>query len=105
MMDPKAFDDLAKLLVDAVPPSLRQFQTDMEKNARVGLQAALSKLDVVTREEFAVQQAVLERTRAKVDALERQLAELDPKLAHRRRKEKPGTTEEKAAGTDHDDAP
>ena len=40
------------------------------------LQAGLGKLDLVTREEFDVQRAVLLRTREKLDALEQRLAEL-----------------------------
>lgn len=91
MIDPKTFDDLAKLFTEAVPPGLRQFQTDMEKNARAALQAALGQLDVVPREEFEVQRSVLERTRAKVDALEKQVADLESRLGKRRKgTEKPG---------------
>lgn len=86
MIDPKAFDDLAKRFAEAVPPSFRQFQTEMEKNAHAALQAAFAKLDLVTREEFEVQQAVLARTRAKLEELEKQVADLELKVAGGKRR-------------------
>ena len=70
MIDPKIFDDLAKRFTEALPSSFRQFQTDMEKNIHAALQATFNKLDLVTREEFEVQQGVLARTRAKLEELE-----------------------------------
>ena len=76
MLDPKALDDLARKLADSLPPGLRQMQTDFEKNFRATLSSVFSKMDLVTREEFDVQQAVLLRTRARLEALERQVAEL-----------------------------
>jgi ubiquinone biosynthesis accessory factor UbiK len=81
MIDPKAFDDLAKRFTEALPPSFRQFQTDMEKNFHAALQAAFAKLELVTREEFEVQQGVLARTRAKLEGLEKQIAALEAKVA------------------------
>ena len=50
---------------------------DLEKNLRVLLQSAFSRLDLVSREEFDVQREVLTRTRAKLEALEAKLAELE----------------------------
>ncbi len=50
---------------------------DIEKNLRVLLQSAFSRLDLVTREEFDVQREVLARTRAKLAELEAKLAELE----------------------------
>lgn len=80
MIDPKSFDDLAKRFTEALPPSFRQFQADMEKNVHAALQATFAKLELVTREEFEVQQGVLARTRAKLEALEKQVAELEAKV-------------------------
>ena len=77
MIDLKAIDDLARRLNDLVPPGLEGARTDLEKNFRAALQAGLGKLDLVTREEFEVQKAVLRRTREKLEALERQLEALD----------------------------
>ncbi len=77
MIDPKSFDDLAKRFTEALPSGFRQLQADMEKNIRAGLQATFSKLDLVTREEFDVQREVLTRTREKLAALEKRVAELE----------------------------
>jgi BMFP domain-containing protein YqiC len=59
---------------------MRTMQADAERNLHAALQGALARLDLVTREEFEVQTALLARTRAKVDALERQVAELEARL-------------------------
>ena len=80
MIDPKILDDLAKRLADALPSSVRDLQRDVEKNFRAVLQAGFNKLDLVTREEFEVQTAVLNRTRAKMDALEKQVADMESLL-------------------------
>lgn len=50
---------------------------DVEKNLRAVLQSAFSRLDLVTREEFEVQQAVLARTREKLEQLEAVVAKLE----------------------------
>ncbi len=86
MIDPPNFDELTKRFVEALPPSVRQFQVEMEKNLHAALQATFAKLDLVTREEFEVQQGVLARTRAKVDELEKQVAELEGKPAGSKRR-------------------
>lgn len=75
MLDPRFFDDLARRLRDAVPPGMEGFREDLEKNFRSLLQSAFARLDLVTREEFEVQRAVLRRTREKLEQLERQLKE------------------------------
>lgn len=77
MIDPKLFDELAKKLANAVPSGVRDIQSDLEQQFLAMLQSRLGKLDLVTREQFDVQRKVLERTRNKVDALEKQLAELE----------------------------
>jgi BMFP domain-containing protein YqiC len=77
LIDPKIIDDLAKRFAESVPPGLRQIQAELEKNFHAVLQATFAKMDLVTREEFDVQQAVLARTRAKLEALEKQVAELE----------------------------
>ncbi|MDX1655248.1 MAG: accessory factor UbiK family protein [Candidatus Competibacteraceae bacterium] len=78
--DPKMFDELFKRLGESLPPGLKQLQGDLEKNLHAAMQSAFARMDLVTREEFDVQQAVLARTRAKVEALERQLAALEARL-------------------------
>ena len=71
MIDLKNIDDLARRLSDLVPPGMKDARADLEQNFRATLRAGLGRLDLVTREEFEVQRAVLLRTREKVEALER----------------------------------
>ena len=79
MFDPKSIDDIANRLADAVPSGLSNFKGDMEKNFHGILQGALGKLDLVTREEFEVQKAVLAKTRSKLEDLEKIVAALEEK--------------------------
>ncbi len=76
MIDLAQLDELARRLSSLVPPGLRDSREELQQNFKSVLQAGLGKLDLVTREEFDVQRAVLARTRDKLEALERQLAEL-----------------------------
>ncbi|MED5536045.1 MAG: accessory factor UbiK family protein [Pseudomonadota bacterium] len=75
--DRPTLDELAKQLVDSVPGNLKSMGEDMERNFKSLLQSALGRMDLVTREEFDVQMAVLSRTREKLEALETRLAELE----------------------------
>jgi len=70
----RILDQIASTARAAVPPELGQ---DVEKNVRAVLESTFQKLRLVTREEFEVQQAVLQRTRELVERLERQVAELE----------------------------
>ncbi|TNJ32760.1 ubiquinone biosynthesis accessory factor UbiK [Arenimonas terrae] len=81
MIDLKNLDDLARKLSDLVPPGLKDARADLEQNFKATLQAGLGKLDLVTREEFEVQRAVLLRTREKLDAMERAITVLEARLA------------------------
>lgn len=81
MIDLKAIDDLARRLSELVPPGLKDARDDLQQNMKATLQAGLAKLDLVTREEFEVQRAVLLRTREKIDALERTVEILEARLA------------------------
>jgi BMFP domain-containing protein YqiC len=78
MLDPKVFDEAAKKLFESLPPSLQNFEKEIEKKFKETLQMTFAKLDLVTREEFDIQAKVLARTREKLDALEHQLDKLQP---------------------------
>jgi hypothetical protein len=69
-MEPFRIDEIARRLMDNLPPALRATQRDLETNFRAVLRASLGKLDLVTRDEFDTQTRVLERTRARLEALE-----------------------------------
>ena len=77
MIDPKHLDDLAQKVAGSLPSGLQILKEDMERNLRAVLEAALAKMDLVTREEFDVQSAVLARTREKLQRLESRVAELE----------------------------
>ena len=83
MIDAKLLDDLSQRLAASVPAGLTALRADVERNARSLLEGGLSRLDLVTREEFDVQQAVLARTRQKLETLERQVADLERRLGVR----------------------
>jgi len=76
-MDAFRIDDIARKLFESVPPALRTVQKDLETNFRAVLRGSLSKLDVVSREEFDTQMKVLERTRARLEQLEARVAEME----------------------------
>jgi BMFP domain-containing protein YqiC len=80
MFDPKAIDDIASRLADALPSSFSNLKEDMEKNFHGILQATLAKLDLVTREEFEVQKGVLAKTRAKMEELEKIVSQMEAKI-------------------------
>lgn len=70
-------DELARQLAAAVPKNIRALGEDLEKNFRSLLLSGFERMDLVTREEFDLQAAVLERTRAKLEALESRIATLE----------------------------
>ena len=76
MIDLAQLDELARRLSSLVLPGLREGREELQQNFKSVLQAGLGKLDLVTREEFEVQRAVLARTRERLEALERDLSDL-----------------------------
>ena len=77
MFSRDAINKLTSDITSLLPDDIRQLQDDLESNIRTLLQDSLSKMNLVTREEFDVQTEVLQRTREKLDRLEKQLAELE----------------------------
>lgn len=73
IFDAHFFEDLSKTLASAVPDAVRATCDDLDKTFHTILQNAFGKMDLVTREEFDAQVAVLQRTRKKVDEMEKQL--------------------------------
>jgi ubiquinone biosynthesis accessory factor UbiK len=76
-MDTAKLDELARRLAASLPENLAAVRREVETNFRAVLRSGLSRLDLVTREEFDAQQGVLRRTREKVEALERQVREME----------------------------
>ena len=77
MIDLTHIDDIARRLSERVPPGLRESGEELQASFRAVLRSGLARLDLVTREEFEVQRAVLLRTREKLEALEGTVAELE----------------------------
>jgi hypothetical protein len=76
MIDSKKINELVDKLTGALPPGVRKIPGDIEKTFKTILQSGLTKMDLVTREEFDAQSKVLARTREKLEALEQRLNEL-----------------------------
>jgi ubiquinone biosynthesis accessory factor UbiK len=79
-METPKLEDLVRGLMQGLPPGVGHLRDDLEKNFRAVLRANLTKLDLTGREEFDAQRKVLERTRARLEALEAKVAELEAKL-------------------------
>ncbi|HQW07744.1 MAG TPA: accessory factor UbiK family protein [Steroidobacteraceae bacterium] len=80
-MDRIQLDELARRLLESLPGGVRTLQRDLETNFRAVLRANLARLDLVTRDEFDAQTRVLERTRAKLETLEAQVAVLEGRVS------------------------
>jgi BMFP domain-containing protein YqiC len=76
-MDAKILDELNRKVSDLIAASPAK---DVEKNLRALLSSVFSRLDLVTREEFDVQQEVLRHTREKLQQMEARVVELEAKL-------------------------
>lgn len=76
-MNNESIEDLAGRLADAVPGAARSVRDEMRDTFRSVLRNGLARLDLVTRDEFEVQEAVLARTREKLEALEKRLDDIE----------------------------
>ena len=71
-----ALDELTKRISSLFPGDVTNLQDDLQNNVRSLLQSTLTKMNLVTREEFDVQSAVLQRTREKLEQLETKIEQL-----------------------------
>ena len=78
-----SLDELARQLAASVPQNLKVLGQDLERNFKTLLQAGIERMELVSREEFDLQRAVLERTRTKLESMEARLAELEKALSHK----------------------
>ena len=77
MIDPRKLDDLARRIQASLPPGLDEVREDVTRNIRAVIAAGIARIELVEREEFDVQSAVLARTREKLEALELRVRELE----------------------------
>jgi BMFP domain-containing protein YqiC len=78
-------EELLRSLMQGLPPGLISgasgLREDLENNFRAVLRANLSKLDLTGRDEFDAQRKVLERTRARLEELEKRVVELEARIS------------------------
>ncbi len=79
MIDIKDINDMVQKVIDALPPGLKNMPHEIENNIRGAMQGVFNKMDLVTREEFDAQTAVLLKTRKKLEELEKKLTDLEQK--------------------------
>ncbi len=73
MIKPQAVEDVVSKIGELIPQDLKTIRDEFHTNAKAVLVAGLKKMDLVTREEFDVQKAVLAKTREKLKMLETEL--------------------------------
>ena len=81
MIDPKKIEQIARQVHESMPKGLRDLGEDVEKKIRQVLQSQLTRLDLISREEFDVQTQVLLRTREKLALLEQRISDLESRAA------------------------
>lgn len=96
MIDSRSLDDIAHRLAQVMPPGLKGLRAELEQNFRTILQSGLDRLDLVGREQFEVQQELLERTRAKLDRMEKRMAEMEKRAPAPAARKAPATTRKTA---------
>ena len=77
MIDLKMIEAVTDRISALLPADLSALQAEFKTNVRALLEASLARMELVTREEFDTQSALLRRTREKLDGLEKQLAALE----------------------------
>ena len=75
--DSQALDEMVQKISAVVPADLSQAKDSLEKNARLAAESMFQKLDLVTREEFEVQSAMLAKSQQKVKQLEQRIKQLE----------------------------
>ena len=77
MFDSRNFEEIARSISRLLPPGASELKEEFERNIKAAIQSSLSRLDLVTREEFDIQQKLLQSAREHIDALEAKIAALE----------------------------
>lgn len=77
MLNPNLIDQISQRLADHIPSGLQQLAEDSGRNFRSAIEHTLREMNLVSREEFDIQQAVLQRTRQKLASLEARVTALE----------------------------
>ena len=83
MSKAREFEDFVQQFLRLLPKDLSRSRADFEKVVRASLNAAFSRMNLVTREEFDVQAQLLGNTRAAMDELEKKITELEKTLSEK----------------------
>ena len=78
-MEKHFIEDLASKIGNLLPPAPSAIKQELEESLRQAIRSSITRLDLVTREEFEIQSAVLQRTRIKLEQLEKKVSELEAK--------------------------
>jgi len=73
MLSPSQIEKMVETISENIPEGIGAVPENMKQQFKQSAQIAIQKMDLVTREEFDVQKQVLSKTRAKLEALEKQL--------------------------------
>ena len=79
----REFEDFVQQFLRLLPRDLSRSREDLEKVVRASMNAAFSRMNLVTREEFDVQLQLLANTRAALDDLQKQITEMEKKLSEK----------------------
>ena len=101
MIDPKKIEQIARQVHESMPKGIREFGEDVEKKIRQTLQAQLTRLDLVSREEFDVQTQVLLRTREKLALLEQRMSELENRSTEIKKQPDPETSSKQNSSSEY----
>lgn len=77
MNEQAKIDNWVDHLLNNLPDDLKQVKTEFKKNLITAIQASLTNMDLVTREEFEIQKALLSRTRALLEEMEEKISQLE----------------------------
>lgn len=80
MLNPSQLESMAKKVAELIPEGFGELPSSMEAQIKSTLSRSFEKMDLVSREEFDIQTAVLAKTRAKLEALEKQIANLEQNI-------------------------
>ena len=79
MLRPASLEAFARQVAELLPEDAGKLPEDFKKNLQLLIESQFKKMNLVTKEEFEIQQGILLKTRQKLDALEAKVAELEAK--------------------------
>lgn len=80
MLDQAHIEALVNQIFKVMPKDLVQMRSDFEKQFKASLSATFSKMDLVSREEFDIQSSLLQRTREKLEDIQKQIELLEQSM-------------------------